>query len=108
MIQLGPDPLYQRVPVRNFRADVSLAGEIADTLTGLADAMRPLLAKHRESRDLRRARVTDAARSLRKTIRSKAAAGNAGVADEGLGEPLPVGGDRRPQRDGAVGTRLPA
>jgi acetolactate synthase-1/2/3 large subunit len=80
VIQLGPDPLYQRVPVRNFRADAALGGEIADTLTSLADAMRPLLAKHRESRDLRRARVTDAARSLRKTIRSKAEAGNAGVA----------------------------
>src|SRR5260221_7335768 len=39
--------------------------------------MRPLLANHRESRDLRRARVTDASRSLRKTIRSKAEAGNA-------------------------------
>ena len=80
VIQLGPDPLYQRIPVRNFRADLSLAGEIADTLTSLADAMRPLLSKHRESRDLRRARVTDAARSLRKTTRSKAEAGNGGVA----------------------------
>ena len=80
VIQLGPDPLYQRVPVRNFRADVALGGEIADTLTSLADAMRPLLAKHRESRDLRRAHVSDAAQSLRKTIRSKAEAGNAGVA----------------------------
>ena len=79
VIQLGPDPLYQRVPVRNFRADVSLAGEIADTLTSLADAMRPLLAKQREARDLRRARVTDASRSLRRTIRSKAEAGNAAV-----------------------------
>jgi acetolactate synthase-1/2/3 large subunit len=76
VIQLGPDPLYQRVPVRNFRADISLAGEIADTLASLADAMRPLLAKQREARDLRRARVTDASRSLRKTIRSKAEAGN--------------------------------
>jgi acetolactate synthase-1/2/3 large subunit len=79
VIQLGPDPLYQRVPVRNFRADVSLAGEIAGTLTSLADAMRPLLAKQREARDLRRARVTDASRSLRKTIRSKAEAGNGAV-----------------------------
>jgi len=77
VIQLGPDPLYQRTPVRNFRADISLGGETADTLLSLADVMRPLLAKHRESRDLRRARVTDAARSLRKTIRSKAEAGNA-------------------------------
>jgi acetolactate synthase-1/2/3 large subunit len=80
VIQLGPDPLYQRVPVRNFRADVALGGEIADTLTSLGEAMRPLLARHRESRDLRRARVTDAARSLRKTVRSKAEAGHAGVA----------------------------
>jgi len=76
VIQLGPDPLYQRVPVRNFRADISLAGEIADTLASLAEAMRPLLAKQRDARDLRRARVTDASRSLRKTIRSKAEARN--------------------------------
>ena len=79
VIQLGPDPLYQRIPVRNFRADLSLAGEIADTLASLSQAMRPLLPKNLETRDVRRARVNDASRSLRKTVRSRAEAGNAGT-----------------------------
>jgi len=76
VIQLGPDPLYQRVPVRNFRCDLALTGETADTLIALADAMRPLLPKDLETRDFRRARVSDTAHNLRKNVRSKAAAGH--------------------------------
>jgi acetolactate synthase-1/2/3 large subunit len=74
VIQLGPDPLDQRVPVRNFRCDLALTGETADTLLALADAMRPLLPKDLETRDFRRARVSDAAHNARKNIRSKAGA----------------------------------
>ena len=40
MIQAGPDPLYSRFPVRNFQADLSLVGETADIILGLARAMQ--------------------------------------------------------------------
>ena len=39
VIQLGPDPLFGRTPVRNFRADVALAGETAPALMALIEAM---------------------------------------------------------------------
>jgi len=39
VIQMGPDPLFSRTPVRNFPADVTLAGETAPTLMALIAAM---------------------------------------------------------------------
>ena len=42
VIQLGPDPLFARTPVRNFRADVTLAGETAPALLALIEAMSTL------------------------------------------------------------------
>ncbi|WP_340109336.1 thiamine pyrophosphate-requiring protein [Pikeienuella sp. HZG-20] len=45
VVQLGPDPLMSRTPVRQFRADVSLAGATGPSLVALEAAMRPLLAE---------------------------------------------------------------
>ncbi len=39
VIQLGPDPLFSRTPIRNFQANVTLAGETSDTLQALITAM---------------------------------------------------------------------
>ena len=39
VIQLGPDPLFSRTPVRNFPADICLTGETSDVLLALIDAM---------------------------------------------------------------------
>lgn len=41
VIHLGPDPLYSRFPVRNFRADIALAGETGPGIIALAAAMEP-------------------------------------------------------------------
>ncbi|WP_375550829.1 thiamine pyrophosphate-requiring protein [Rhodophyticola porphyridii] len=37
VIQLGPDPLFSRTPVRNFPADICLAGETSDALIALIE-----------------------------------------------------------------------
>ena len=42
VIQLGPDPLYSRFPVRNFRSDVSIATETGPGLVALATVMSQL------------------------------------------------------------------
>lgn len=42
IIQLGPDPLYSRFPVRNFGADIAVAGETAQSILTLAQAMGDL------------------------------------------------------------------
>ena len=39
VIQLGPDPLFSRNPVRSFRADVALSGEVKDGLRDLLHAL---------------------------------------------------------------------
>ncbi len=39
IIQIGPDPLFTRVPVRNFRSDLSIACEIEDGIAALVTAM---------------------------------------------------------------------
>jgi len=40
IIHLGGDPLYARFPVRNFRVDIALAGEVAASIIALEAAMR--------------------------------------------------------------------
>lgn len=40
VIHIGPDPLFSRFPVRNFRADLSLVGETSTTISALVTAMQ--------------------------------------------------------------------
>ncbi|MEM7685630.1 MAG: thiamine pyrophosphate-requiring protein [Pseudomonadota bacterium] len=46
VIQMGEDPLQARFPIRNFRADLNLPGEIGPTLLALTDAMAPRYVDH--------------------------------------------------------------
>ena len=78
VIQAGPDPLYARFPVRNFRSDVSVAGETADVITALADAMQPMLSQQAGARASRRTTVVDRARAGRSRVQQVAEAGGAG------------------------------
>ena len=75
VIQAGPDPLYSRFPVRNFHADLSLAGETADIIAGLVQAMAPLRS---DSRADRRARVAAKVADIRTGIRRAAEKGGEG------------------------------
>ncbi len=40
VIQIGQDPLFSQTPVRNFRSDLSLAGDVGETLRLLCAIMR--------------------------------------------------------------------
>lgn len=40
VIQLGPDPLFARTPIRNFKADINLTGETEYVLLALIQAMK--------------------------------------------------------------------
>jgi acetolactate synthase I/II/III large subunit len=60
--QMGPDPLFSRFPVRNFRADIAIACEVDEGIVALEDALRGRLGK--ADRDLiaaRRKKVSKAA-----------------------------------------------
>ncbi|MBZ4689338.1 MAG: xsc [Cereibacter sp.] len=75
VIQLGPDPLFSRTPVRNFRADVVLPGETGLTLLALIGAMA---GEPREEAVIkaRRTRVARLAEANRAATRRRAEAGN--------------------------------
>ncbi|MEO1091046.1 MAG: thiamine pyrophosphate-requiring protein [Pseudomonadota bacterium] len=65
VVQIAPDPLFQRTPIRNFRSDVALAGDVDRTVLALADAM----AEQRPETlavEARRHRVTAAVDDLRR------------------------------------------
>lgn len=61
VIQLGPNPLYDRFPVRNFRSDLSITSEVGPALVDLERALGEL--RHQASPDdaaaieLRRSRI---------------------------------------------------
>jgi len=78
VIQAGPDPLYSRFPVRNFQADISLAGEMEDVILGLARAMQPHLATRSDERAARRTLVAAKADAIRAVTRLAAEKGGEG------------------------------
>lgn len=76
VIQVGQDPLYARFPVRNFRTDVALVGDTAETLVALASRLEPYLAATADQRAARRARVTAAHAARRAGVLAAAARGD--------------------------------
>ena len=77
VINIGPDPLFSRFPVRNFRSDLSIAGESRLTIPGLIAAMRDL-PRDDKAIAARRAKLAEASAALRRKQRGQAAADSAG------------------------------
>lgn len=77
VIHLGPDPLFSRTPVRNFRADVTLAGETGPALMALMAAMQGV-PRDTAMLEARHARLTEMSDANRQTVRTRAEAGNRG------------------------------
>lgn len=78
VINMGPDPIFSRFPVRNFRSDISIAGENAVTIPALIAAMRE------EARDevaiaTRRDKLASAAARTREDARRRAAQDSGGL-----------------------------
>lgn len=44
VIQIGPDPLFSRYPVRGYQADINLAGDVETVFRLLSSALKPCLA----------------------------------------------------------------
>ena len=79
VIQLGPDPLFSRTPVRNFPADVTLAGETGDTLLALIEEVdrRP---RDESFIDSRRQRISEISAANREAVMA--------MAERGKGSPM--------------------
>jgi acetolactate synthase-1/2/3 large subunit len=54
IIHMGPDPLFSRLPVRNFRSDLSIVGETQECILALARAMKPGAKQRQSARAKRR------------------------------------------------------
>lgn len=75
IIHLAQDPLQARAPIRNFRADLSLAGEVAPTLIALSNALKPLAAEHANRCAERAARIVQHNLTDQQARRTQAEAG---------------------------------
>jgi len=71
VINIGPDPVFSRFPVRNFRSDLTIAGETALTVPALIEAMAPLK-RDPDALSARRDRLAKASAQNRGAIVEKA------------------------------------
>lgn len=53
VVHMGPDPLFQRVPIRNFRSDIAIACDTSTGIRMLESAMQRLSASEQHLRDRR-------------------------------------------------------
>jgi acetolactate synthase-1/2/3 large subunit len=74
VVHLGPNPLYSRYPVRNFRSTLSIAAEVGPALVALDAAMRGLETAAPEQAT-RRAVIGERNSTRTESARSAAAAG---------------------------------
>jgi acetolactate synthase I/II/III large subunit len=73
VINMGPDPIFSRFPVRNFRSDIAIAGESAATIPALIAAMAKC-ARDERAIVARRMRLAEAAETQRARLRQEATA----------------------------------
>ncbi|MDP6515902.1 MAG: thiamine pyrophosphate-requiring protein [Alphaproteobacteria bacterium] len=78
VIQIGQDPLFTRTPVRGFRTDIALPGEVAPTLAALTDAMAARLDSRKDAIEARRPALIDSNSRLRAARRRRRAAADGG------------------------------
>ncbi len=77
VVHIGPDPLKARTPIRNFRSDISIIGELPDAIL----ALQSELDAHQTGTDVdaRRADIVKANAQARQAALTKAEAGRDGV-----------------------------
>ena len=77
VVHIGPDPLKARMPIRNFRSDISMACELANGILALAAAMDTV--EPGEAVDARRAGIIDRNTATRKAAIERAEIGREGT-----------------------------
>lgn len=72
IIQLGPDPLFSRTPIRNFRADVNLVGETEEAISTLIDMIGQPGAGQADEINVRRKKIEAISEQVVKNTRETA------------------------------------
>jgi acetolactate synthase-1/2/3 large subunit len=75
IIHVGRDPLYARFPIRNFQSDISLVGDVSDTLVNLRGAMDTYRANRQATIEARTASLKPKLRDIRARTLETAQAG---------------------------------
>lgn len=75
IVNLGPDPLHHRFPIRNFRSDLSITGEVGDALVRLDAMLTPNAGAHAGKIDPRRAHVAERVKATRAALDAAAMEG---------------------------------
>lgn len=75
-VHMGPNPLFSRTPIRNFRSDISISGETADIIQLLYRSIKPLLRHQKSVLENRRQSIARKSSQTRKRVREEAALGN--------------------------------
>jgi acetolactate synthase-1/2/3 large subunit len=75
IVNLGPDPLHHRFPVRNFRSDLSITGEVDDALVRLETMMASMAESRGKAVLARRARVAERVAKSREALNAAAIEG---------------------------------
>ena len=92
VINIGPDPIFSRFPVRNFRSDLTIAGELSLAIPALARALKsrkcsdPAIAQRRQALELHSAAMQ---RRFEESTRSNSKSGiSRELASKVLGDAL--------------------
>ncbi len=76
IVNIAPDPLYSRTPVRNFHSHLTLPGEVDETIAVLSKALSGHMTSNRGKIDARRKRITRASSTFAMQQSDKASKGN--------------------------------
>lgn len=77
VVHVGPDPLKARTPIRNFRSDISIVGELPEAILALQSALDAL--EPGPDVQARRADIVKANAGARRAALTRAEAGREGV-----------------------------
>ena len=76
IVNIAANPLFSKTPVRNFRSDLSIAGQPDETVIALASELAPHLVANRDAIEMRRSIVQPRIAKIQSNIHAKAVAGN--------------------------------
>ncbi|MGI9363844.1 MAG: thiamine pyrophosphate-requiring protein [Rhizobiaceae bacterium] len=76
IVNIGPNPLFSRTPIRNFHSHLSIAGEPDETVATLVETLGPLRAGHADRIEERRNAVSARTHAIREAVFAKCETGN--------------------------------
>ena len=77
IVHIGPNPLFSRTPVRNFKSSLSITGETGSVISQLLTALAPALEKNHKKIQKRYSEIDEKSSDIWRAVMEKAELGNA-------------------------------